>query len=330
MKLGPLYLLWSTNWIDLMHTLEANKAQLDHDRRELERLNQQLQEAHAELTQRGDQIARLTEEVEELRGRRLRPIPRDPSQSVFVESPTPKPSPRAMIEALDGWTTQFQIDGEPIGGPIPLSQDVLLEKQLGWLGGVEGKRILELGPLDGGHTYMLCRAGAREVVAVEGFREAWMRCLVVKEVFDLKQARFLYGDFCEYVNDPDNEKFDVALARGVLYHQSNPAALIHGLTGLADAVIVWSQVADDTHPTGDETTVEARGFSYRGRVNDYDGARNAYLNYCGGVHPTSVWLYPDELRRAFRDAGFSDIMEEPTDPTPSGPAVQFVARRGSV
>ena len=36
---------------------------------------------------------------------------------------------------------------------------------------IAGKRILELGPLEGAHTRVMCRGGANEVIAIEGFRE---------------------------------------------------------------------------------------------------------------------------------------------------------------
>src|SRR5262249_13866061 len=155
-----------------------------------------------------------------------------------------------------------------------------------------GKRALELGPLEAAHTRILCEQGAREVIAIEGFREAWLRCLVVKEVFALTQARLLYGDFCAYVGQYQGEPFDFVLAQGVLYHQSNAPELIGNIARLTSCVLVWSHVANENHPGGPEVAVEANGRSYRGRVYDYRGARSVSKNYCGGIHPTAVWLYP--------------------------------------
>ncbi|HEY5079819.1 MAG TPA: hypothetical protein VII43_08225, partial [Opitutaceae bacterium] len=42
--------------------------------------------------------------------------------------------------------------------------------------------VLEVGPLEGGHTYGLSRAGAKSVTAVEAHPEAFLKCLVLKEV----------------------------------------------------------------------------------------------------------------------------------------------------
>ena len=53
--------------------------------------------------------------------------------------------------------------------------------------------MLELGPLEGAHTYMLDRAGASEVVAIEGNTRAFLKCLITKELLSMPSARFLVG-----------------------------------------------------------------------------------------------------------------------------------------
>jgi hypothetical protein len=243
------------------------------------------------------------------------------------EPPTPAPTRGAMLRAMSGWVTRYEIDGIGNDGTMALYEDGLLAEHLALVGGVAGKRVLELGPMEAAHTRVLCEAGAQEVVAVEGFRKCFLKCLVAKEAFDLTRAKFLYGDFCQFAEAYDGPRFDVALARGVLYHQTNPAALIRNLARISDTVFVWSQVADGSHPGGPETTVATDGKTYRGRFNDYGGVRNLLASYCGGVHDVAVWLYADELRRAFRDVGFTHLVEGPTPATPHGPCVQFVASK---
>lgn len=237
---------------------------------------------------------------------------------------TPSPTRAAMIGAVDGWVNQFHLDGQVVGGPLDQSDDPALRDQLECVGGVAGRRVLELGPMEGAHTRLLCAGGVREVVAIEGHRDCWLRCLIVKEIFELRQARFLYGDFCAYL-ETTAERFDLALARGVLYHQRNPAQVILDLARVAPTVLVWTQIAD-AHP-GPETTVSAGGATYRGRVHDYAGLRDRAKNYCGGVHPAAVWLYLDELRRAFHAAGFTRLEREQVAHTLHGPCVSFVASR---
>lgn len=85
--------------------------------------------------------------------------------------------------------------------------------------------VLELGPLEAGHTYMLEKMGARSIVAVEANSRAYLKCLIVKELFELKRAKFLLGDFVAYLKN-NTRHFDLCLASGVLYHMQNPAELL--------------------------------------------------------------------------------------------------------
>lgn len=356
MKLGAIYVLWTQSWLELMRRLDRLREESDCSRAEAASLSQRLTESMQRIERLCAERDQTRAEVEILRermGMSRRPlaaplaghgagaassarvsenhllisVPREAVQADFQEPSPPSPSGRAMIGVLDGWTTSYVVDGITVGGMIPLYDAPCLRKQLALIRGALGKRMLELGPLEAAHTRILCEQGAREVIAVEGFREAWLRCLIVKEVFGLSQARFLYGDFCTYVAEYQGASFDFVLAQGVLYHQRNAPDLIYNIAKLTSCVLVWSHAADENHPGGPEVVVEANGKSYHGRVYDYGDARNASKNYCGGVHPTAIWLYPDELRRAFRDAGFTHLAEEPPEMTPNGLTVQFVASK---
>jgi hypothetical protein len=43
---------------------------------------------------------------------------------------------------------------------------------------VDGRRVLELGPLEGAHTHMLEQHGADSIVAVKANRSAYSKCLI--------------------------------------------------------------------------------------------------------------------------------------------------------
>ncbi len=47
-------------------------------------------------------------------------------------------------------------------------------------GGFAGKSVLELGPMEGGHTYMLSHGGASRVLAIEANSKAFLKCLLVQ------------------------------------------------------------------------------------------------------------------------------------------------------
>ena len=319
MKFGPVHVVRDTTYASLLRQIDSPKPS-----NESQRLHEALDRARQELKRLGidvDADDRFGPEIPKL----LHLAPRMAGESHdYVEPPTPAPSSFASFNVLDGWVSQFEIDGEKVGGPVGLSTDERIEWLLSTIGGVENKTVLELGPLEGAHTKMLCEAGAASVVAVEGFRSSWLRCLIVKEIFGLDRARFIYGDFNPYIFDYHGTPFDAVLACGVLYHQIDPVTLIAGLSRLTDTVMVWTHVADeDFPPAGVDTDVNG----YRGRRMNYGEGRNQLRNYCGGVAQEAIWLYPDELQRCFTSHGFTRIESRGVVPTPQGPAELFAAFR---
>jgi spermidine synthase len=82
-------------------------------------------------------------------------------------------------------------------------------------------RVLELGPLEGGHTYQFEKMGVAEIIAVESNAEAFLKCLIVKNLFGLQKARFLLGDFVEFLKQNTN-RYDLIFCCGVLYHMQDP------------------------------------------------------------------------------------------------------------
>ena len=234
----------------------------------------------------------------------------------------------AMFKTMGGWTTQFDIDGVPVGGHIDiLTKDPRLIYHLTVVGGAKDKRILELGPLEGAHTKMMVEAGAKEVIAVEGNPDCFLRCLIVKEAFQLTNAKFLFGDFNLYVKNYTGEKFDFISAAGVLYHQINPAELIHNMAKITDCVIVWAQVASENFPSNIEAVVASNGITYKGKLNSYRGTRATSEVYCGGLSDDAFWMYPGEMLKCFRDAGFVNIDEQPMGATVHGVCITFVASK---
>ena len=93
------------------------------------------------------------------------------------------PSPQATIDILDGWVSILPAElGADTRGSAPLFADERAIWAIDRLGGVRGATILELGPLEGGHTYMLDRAGAKSIIAIEGNKRCYLKCLITKEL----------------------------------------------------------------------------------------------------------------------------------------------------
>jgi SAM-dependent methyltransferase len=115
--------------------------------------------------------------------------------------------------------------------------------EMGLEGGVTNRDVLELGPLEGGHTYLLDRLGAKSVTAVEANARAYLKCLIAKETFGMPHARFLLGDCLAYLKTGDTV-FDVGIACGILYHLTNPVELLELLGRRSRALFLWTVFYD--------------------------------------------------------------------------------------
>ena len=139
----------------------------------------------------------------------------------------------------DGWAEAVPCPGSGLA-PQGLYADARIRWFLEVAQGVAGKSVLELGPLEGAHTWMLEQAGADRITAVESNARAFLKCLTVKELMAMKRAGFLFGDFMEYLRQSD-ERFEAALACGVLYHLRDPQALFPLLRArCAGPVLLWT------------------------------------------------------------------------------------------
>src|SRR4051812_20493353 len=93
------------------------------------------------------------------------------------------PTNQNAIDLIDGWVSQLPPEVGVNAGHAVLFHDPRTVWALERLGSVAGQTVLELGPLEGGHTYMLHQGGAR-VLAIEANKRAYLKCLIVKELLD--------------------------------------------------------------------------------------------------------------------------------------------------
>lgn len=249
------------------------------------------------------------------------------------------PSPQTALDLFRGeWVSKLPPPFSNLqAGQIGLFEDDRIAEGLNTLGGIAGSEVLELGPLEGGHSYMLQRAGAKSVLAIESNSRAYLKCLIVKELLGLERVHFQCGDFLEYLrHDPPH--FDFVLASGVLYHQRNPVELIHRLAEVTDRVLVWTHYYDDAilrasatlapkFPRHDAVTYE--GYRHTLHRQEYQ-ASLAHPGYCGGSADYSAWLTRDDLLSAFRHFGFTTLRLLREDPHfPNGPCILFTARKSA-
>ncbi|MGZ9724337.1 class I SAM-dependent methyltransferase [Rhizobium miluonense] len=119
----------------------------------------------------------------------------------------------------------------------PGKTNLFEDSRIGWLyqkfGPITGMDILELGPLEAAHTYMLHNLGARSITSIENSPRAYLKCLAIKEIFNLTRATFILDDAIRYLSSSD-EKYDIAVASGVLYHMTDPLGLLDALSSRSD------------------------------------------------------------------------------------------------
>lgn len=220
-------------------------------------------------------------------------------------------------------------------GTVPLFEDDRIAWAIEAIGGVEGLSVLELGPLEGGHTFMLQRAGAASIVAVESNGRAYLKCLVVKELLGLDRARFLLGDATAVLRSP-GERFDVCLASGILYHMTNPVALVAAISRRVDRLVLWTHYYDaEVHRENRLMRRKMKG-SRRATHDGFDhtlhehryGASLRFAGFAGGTRSSANWLSRDDLMACLEHYGWGEIQTafEQRD-HPHGPCLALVARK---
>ena len=247
------------------------------------------------------------------------------------------PSPTNALGIFQGqWVSRMP---EPLqdfpAGSVGLFDDGRLHWLDEQLGGVQGLKILELGPLEAGHTYWLEKQGADAIVAVEANTRAFLKCLVIKEVFGLQRSRFLCGDILGYLQT-GTDCFDLCLASGVLYHQTNPVEVLRLACQKAQSLFLWTHYYDEAIVSGNPAlssafsrTEEAVVAGFRHRLHRYEyGASPGVVSFCGGNQPHSHWLDRADLLNGMHHVGFTRMTLAFDHPDhPHGPALGILARK---
>jgi len=221
------------------------------------------------------------------------------------------------------WHCYFPFNGLSVSGErahIPLNPEPRIAELFRKVD-LKGLNILELGSMEGAHSYMLESLGAGEVLAIEGRMENFLKSLVVKNAFGLKKCTFLLGDFQEVLASLAGG-FDLCLALGVLYHLENPVKTLHDIAALSRMLYIWSHYATDDFPEGKAAQIEYASKVYQGKHVRED----AHV-YTSGLSGRSFWMFEEELLRSIRDAGFKEIDVISKERHEHGPAITLLAKK---
>lgn len=235
----------------------------------------------------------------------------------------------------DRWSSILPFTDVTVGYANLFADDRIL-RLLDEIGSLSGKQVLELGPLEAGHTSMLERAGA-DVVGIEANVDAFLRCLVVKNHLGLR-AKFLHGDFQKGFGPP--KQYDLVMASGVLYHMTDPMALLERVSEVTTKLYLWTHYFEPditkwnsgvsplvgTKWRPNETLEIARsGVTVRLVPQSY-GQALTWGGFCGGPETESYWMYREDLLSYLRALGFQNIRIHSVDEMhPNGPALSLLA-----
>jgi hypothetical protein len=194
-------------------------------------------------------------------------------------------------------------------------------------GRFDGMSVLELGPLEGAHSFQLQLLGAGRVVAIESNTEAFLKCLVVKEVARLDRVQFLLGDFNAYL-EAAPPRFDLVFCSGVLYHQPDPANLIRLMSLVADRCFVWTHYYSDDFPGLNRRRRPVERFGHAVTYYEADYGDMDYERFWGGNQPSACWMPKDDILQLLRGVGFREVTVLRDEPAmPNGPAMSVAAAK---
>lgn len=226
------------------------------------------------------------------------------------------PDPQQMVDLFEGeWMSAFPPPYQELkGGIYPLFQDARVDWAIEELGGVKNKTVIELGPLEGGHAYMMQKNGATSILAIEANPRAYLKCLLVKELLKLDRVEFLFGDFNAYLRGA-SRSFDLCVASGVLYHMQNPVELLSLIAQHCREIYLWTQYYDEKI-CGDGGILQSKFMTpYKKEVNGFKhtlypfkyGASRFWSTFIGGPARTSCWLSRQDILGALSHFGFTEI-----------------------
>jgi hypothetical protein len=210
------------------------------------------------------------------------------------------------------WITHFVIEGVASGGDYQVINDRRVQQFLERFPNV--RTILELGSLEGGHTFALARQpGVERILAIEARAANIEKAKFIGSLFGVSNVQFKQANL-EQSQLATLGYFDAIFCCGLLYHLPEPWQLISQLPLVAPSLFVWTVYAEEN-----EATIEIDGLLGREYV---EGGLNEPLS---GLSPKSIWLTLPSLLEALKRSGYRQIEIIEKAQNPNGPAVSLAA-----
>lgn len=213
------------------------------------------------------------------------------------------------------WITKFVIEGIEYGGSFDAMNDARIDQMFEAFPNV--KTVLELGSLEGGHSFSLAQNPSVErVVAIEARADNVEKARFVQGLLKDDKVEFVEADL-ETFDLSSLGTFDAVFCSGILYHLSEPWKLIEECQKVSPNIFVWTQYACEN---------EAKKFSNGHRGKWY--REGGWLDPLSGVSKYSFWLSMGSLINILTQNNFGNVtILENNLRHPNGCAVTLVANQ---
>lgn len=195
-----------------------------------------------------------------------------------------------------------------------------LNDELG--GRFRGRRILDIGCLEGYFSFECARQGA-DVIGVDGRIINIKKCEFVRSVLKIRNADFRKDDAMRITQKRYGD-FDVVLALGLLYHLENPWRFLKNIRQLcAGVLLLETLVATDEHPQRlddwqpDLSKLQPISFGRKTYYGKYfqefrEGTAAVVREFSPRAalrNDQAVWLTLPSLVQMLKDTGFESVRQ---------------------
>lgn len=229
------------------------------------------------------------------------------------------PNPAQIAEGFrrrEPWVTRFTIAGQTYGGYFDAESDIRIPQFFESFPSV--RTILELGCLEGGHTFQLAKRASVKILAIDARRKNLDKARYVGRLLGVTNVKFVHFDL-EKRSLLSLGKFDVVFCSGVLYHLPRPWELLDSLRLVAPRLFLWTHYAAPDKVT--ETLNGFPGHWYQEHGKD---------DPLSGMSPKSFWITLPSLLERLRQNGFESFkLGEDNPHHPNGPCVTLAAWVGA-
>lgn len=273
-----------------------------------------LQQAQARAKQQEQQVRQLREQLTQ-KNRALEQLRRQSAVGAPVEVGQKEQNGhlRAEFEKRGPWVTKFVIDGEEHGGNFNAMQDTRIEQFFESF--PKSQRIMELGSLEGGHSFSLAsRPSVSAVLGIEGREANVEKAKFVQQLLEVRNVEFVTANL-EKTDLASYGGFDAVFCSGLLYHLPRPWELVEQISKVSPNLFMW------THYTKEEE-VNTTEHGLPGYVYKELGLADPL----SGMSPDSFWPTLEGLQDMLKEYGFDDIhLIEDVPDHPQGPAITLAA-----